>query len=114
MRMPLTAGELKHRCTLRIPVNVKDAEGRESTAYVSPPTPTVWCAVEPQSGRQEFVQAQQLNAKAEILVRIRYRRDVKPNWQVIIDGQAYEIVAPPKDPDYMHRELWLVCARVVR
>jgi SPP1 family predicted phage head-tail adaptor len=114
VRLPLTTGELKHRCTFRIPVHTKGSDGKETTTYVSPPTPIVWCAIEPQSGRPEFVQAQQINARAEILVRIRYRRDIKPSWQVVIDGNTYEIVAPPKDPDYAHRELWLVCARVVR
>ena len=53
---------------------------------------TVWAKWENVHG-SEVWQAQTMQAVRSATVTIRYRDDIDPTWQVIRDGQTYDIVS---------------------
>lgn len=105
--MPLNAGDLNQRITLRSRAAGLDAHGHPSGAWQT--VATVWAAARPVEGR-EFVAAGE--ARSEITVRfvIRWRSDVTAAMQVLWRGVAYDIVSPPIDPKGSRESLELMCA----
>ncbi len=63
------------------------------------------------SGR-EFFQAQQINAEITTRFRIRYLANITSKMRILCDGDYYNIVSPPIDPDGMRRELHLMTKAV--
>lgn len=51
---------------------------------------TVAAKVEPIPGAEGFV-GDQLTATARQKITIRYRADVQPTWQLVLDGRTYQL-----------------------
>lgn len=72
---------------------------------------TVWGHVEPLSGR-EYFQAQQLQARVNTHITIRYRDGVTPLLRAKLGSRVYRIEAVI-NPDERKRELQLMCEEEV-
>ncbi len=72
---------------------------------------TVWCAIEPLSGR-EFWAQQQIQSEITVRIRIRYRSDISVGMKGEYSGKTYTF---KNIIDYQenHRELWLMCSEGV-
>jgi SPP1 family predicted phage head-tail adaptor len=84
-------GKLDRKLTLQAPTpapaNDFGGPGQQATfTDVAQP----WGDVEPVAGG-EGVLADQLTATARQKITIRYRPDVQPDWQVVLDGRTYQI-----------------------
>jgi SPP1 family predicted phage head-tail adaptor len=112
----MQAGPLRQRVTIVSKTEIKTPQFgfREEPVVIATRAPA---SVEPLSGR-ELEQAQQIAPRTTHRVTIRYRTGIKAGQQVTYhDGRqgdrAFEIVAPPLDPDEAHRKLELLCREAV-
>jgi len=87
----MNLGKLDRRLTLQkpapAPANLFGGPGQQSTFT---DVAQVWGDVEPVAGG-EGVLADQLTATARQKITIRYRADVQPDWQLVLDGRTYQI-----------------------
>jgi SPP1 family predicted phage head-tail adaptor len=109
--MPINAGDMDQRITLRRRATGKDALGQRSTTWET--VDEVWAQAQPLRGR-EFVAANAEGAAAEVRFRIYWRSDITSAWAVIWRGVTYALVAPPIDPRGAMEVLELMCASGVR
>jgi SPP1 family predicted phage head-tail adaptor len=86
----MRAGEMRHRITLQKPTHTRNDFNESVTTYND--FVTVWGTIEWQSGRR-FVEAKQLNAEVQGVVRIRYRSRVLPEWRIKFDNRYLEILS---------------------
>lgn len=108
----MRAGQLRHRVTITATAETPDAHFGfdESAVILANRAPAKVLTLD---GR-ELQRAQQIDARATHAVRLRYRPGVAAGQTVTYhDGRrgdrAFEIVAPPRDVEEMHRELYLLC-----
>lgn len=99
----MRAGELRHRLTLQEPGQARNSFGDMVTTWTD--VATVWGAVEWAGGRR-YLEAAQLNAEVQGVVRIRYRADIDTTWRVKFDSRLFTILSMS---NYRERgeELWL-------
>jgi SPP1 family predicted phage head-tail adaptor len=105
----MRAGDLNRRVTLQTATETQDGAGQPIPAWSD--VATVWAAVEPLEGRELFA-AQQINAEAIVMVRIRYRPGVRPKMRVLYGSRLLGIISVI-DPGERHEELRLLCSEVV-
>jgi len=74
----MRAGELRHQVTLQSPTQARNAFNEMETTWTD--VATVWAAIEWRSGRR-YLEAAQLNAEVQGVIRIRYRSGVQPYWR---------------------------------
>ena len=86
----MRAGEIRHRITLQEPVHIRDSFQENVTTYND--VVTVWAAIEWESGRR-FLEAKQLNAEVQGVIRIRYRSGVLPEWRIKYEDRYFEILS---------------------
>ena len=86
----MRAGELRNRITFQEPVHTRDTFQADVITYTD--VVTVWAAIDWESGRR-FLEAAQLNAEVQGVVRIRYRDDVKPEWRIKFGDRYFEIIS---------------------
>ena len=87
----------------------KDEFGAPNTSWEE--LDTVWCAIEPLSGR-EFWAQQQVQSEITARIRIRYRSDISAGMKGEYNGKTY-IIKNIIDYQESHRELWLMCSEGV-
>ena len=84
-------GKLDRLITLQQPApapeNAFGGEGQQSTFS---DVAQVYAQVDPVNGGEGFL-GEQLTATARQKLTIRYRPDVGPDWQVLLDGRTYSI-----------------------
>ena len=105
----MQAGKLRHRITIENPQDVRGPTGEELEAWVT--LATVSASVEPLSGR-ELLQAEQLQAEATLMVRIRYLDGLTNESRILHDGRTLEIAAII-NPEDRNVELELMCRESV-
>lgn len=108
----MQAGKLRHRVTLQSRVAgspQKKPSGAPDDSWTA--FATVAASIEPLRGR-EFLEAQAVQAKIDVRIRIRYLAGVTAAMRVVHDGLVYPIEAVI-DPQLRHRELELMCSQGV-
>jgi SPP1 family predicted phage head-tail adaptor len=105
--MPLNAGELDQRITIRQRAAGLDAHGHPSGAWTN--VATVWAAARPITGR-EFFAAGETRSEVSVKFRIRYRTGITAAMQVLWRGVAHDIVAPPMELFGGKEVLELMCS----
>ncbi|MFW6029142.1 MAG: phage head closure protein [Halanaerobiales bacterium] len=60
-----------------------------------------------------FYASQQTNNKIEGTVKIRYRSDIKPEYQFKLGDRVFEIVGPPVNIDEKNRDLLIRYREVI-
>jgi SPP1 family predicted phage head-tail adaptor len=86
----MRAGELRHQITLQQPVHTRNSFNEDVTTYED--VATVWAAIEWGSGRR-YLEAKQLNAEVEGIVRIRYRSDIQATWRIEYSSRYFQIIS---------------------
>jgi SPP1 family predicted phage head-tail adaptor len=86
----MRTGEMRHRLTLQKPVHTRNDFNESVTTYSD--FITVWGTIEWGSGRR-FVEAKQLNADVQGVVRIRYRSGIQPEWRIKYGDRYLEILS---------------------
>jgi SPP1 family predicted phage head-tail adaptor len=100
--VPVAAGLLNNRITIRRPVEIDNGKGGYDTDWL--PVATLWAEVRGLDGREVMI-AQVLNGISAYRIRIRWRRGIEPNDQLRYDGKDLNIRSV-SDPD--GRRDWLV------
>ena len=91
--MTTPAGQLDRRVQLRAPVVVRDSQcGSEQITY--PVAATVWGRVTERASAM-VGSGDRVIARRDITVRIRYRADVLPTWQVGVGGRTWRMAGAP-------------------
>lgn len=103
----MRAGNLRHRCTLRSYVDIKDELGQPTKEWVD--FGKVWAEINIPSGRM-YQAASQMQVQVSAEINIRYRRDVLAGQHLVHDGTTYEIIAPL--PSNQRDMLKLMCKTV--
>ncbi len=98
-------GALSRRVTLERPDRTPDAGGGASTVWT--PVATVWARVSSEPRRDREV-ADDLAARVEHTVVVRWRSDVEPGWRVLSGGRTLRVQALA-DRDQAKRWLHLQC-----
>jgi len=89
--VPLNAGHLDRRVTLRARAAGVDSRGQPDGAWAD--VDTVWAQPMPSKGREYFA-ADTMQAETAMAWRIRYRTDVTAAMQLVDDdGTPYDIQA---------------------
>ena len=86
----MRSGELRNRITLKKPVHSRDSYNNLTTTYET--VATVWAAIEWGSGRR-YLEAKQLNAEVQGVIKIRFRGDVKAEWRIYYGVRGIEIIS---------------------
>jgi SPP1 family predicted phage head-tail adaptor len=94
--LPFSAGILRQTITLRRPIETPTGKGGFSTGFED--VARIPAEVIALDGR-ESVMAHVLQGVSVYRIRIRYRVDIKPDWQIAYGGLTLNIKAPPSDPD---------------
>lgn len=88
-----TTGDMRTRITFQQPTIVADAGGAQATTWANVSTnPTVWARWVYAHG-QEAVQSEALQNVQRAIVTVRYRTDILPSWQVLMDSLAWKIIS---------------------
>lgn len=101
----MRAGELRHQITFQEKTSTRQSFGDFADTwddYV-----TVWAAIEWKSGRR-YLEAAQLNAEIEGIVRIRYRSDIEPTMRITFGNRIIEIISIANTYE-RNRELVISC-----
>ena len=101
----MRAGQLNKRVSIERPGSAQSETGQVVDGWST--VATVWAAIQPLSGRELFA-AQQLQARADLLVRIRYLAGVEPKMRVRFGARLLDIQAV-RNLDERNRELELFC-----
>jgi head-tail adaptor len=106
----MRAGLLRHRITLKQPVDplAQNTFGEEVEVYRT--AATVWANVEATAG-DESVTSQVAAAMQYYKVTLRYFEGLAPTWRVVWSGHTLEVSAVLTDG--MKREMKLICSEVV-
>lgn len=106
----MRAGKLRHRVTIQQLVEGSPQQtpsGQPDTAWAT--FCTVWASIEPLRGR-ELIEANAVQSKLAVRVRIRYRAGVTAAMRVVHDSVVYPIEAVI-DFEMRHVELHLMCSQ---
>lgn len=102
----MRAGELRHRITIQESVQTRDTDGAVLDTWGN--VATVWAAVEPQSGSEQFVQNEdQVLASRLTRFRIRKRAGLNTKMRVVFGGQVFDL-RQIIHVEANNREMWLV------
>lgn len=99
------SGRLRHLITLRRPNKVRDAKGGLDTSFVDADRGTVRAEILSLDGREASID-HVLEGISIFRITIRWRGDVRSDWQVRYGMLDLNISAPPADED--GRGKWLV------
>jgi SPP1 family predicted phage head-tail adaptor len=83
-------GEIRHRLTFQKPTYARDANEEDIVTYAD--FIKVWGAIDWESGRR-YLEAKQLNAEVQGVVRIRYREGIEPDWRIKFEGRTLQILS---------------------
>jgi SPP1 family predicted phage head-tail adaptor len=100
----MRAGQLRHRITIEQPTQAKNSIGEVVLTWST--FSTVWAAIEPAAGSTYYA-ANQLDARVDGRVRIRYRSDLLPTMRIKFGDRIFIIVSIIQ-PQENHRELHLM------
>lgn len=102
----MRAGKLRHRWTIQQQTPAtQNSLGEETSPWAD--VATVWCSVEPLSGR-EFFSAQATQSEVTHTVTMRYRSGIVPKMRLTKDARVLDIQSVA-DVTERHRELQLMC-----
>jgi SPP1 family predicted phage head-tail adaptor len=101
---PTNPGELRTSIELQAPTINKDPGGAQKATWSH--LATVWAKWTNAHG-QEVLLAQAVESQKLATVLIRYRADVNEQCSILLDGQRYEIIAPPDDIQERHEYMEL-------
>ena len=79
----MRAGNLRHRVQIQSVTQTRDAFGGHTNAWAT--DATVWGSVEPLEGK-ELTEAQAVNARATVRVRIRAYPGLTPKHRIVFTG----------------------------
>lgn len=99
------AGELNERVTIQRRSSTRDAMGGQIETWQV--RATLWARVQPMSAGEQY-RRQQIQAKADWKVTIRYNGDVLPSDRLSWRGRTFEIKGI-LNPDMRRRFLDLAC-----
>ena len=102
----MRTGLLRHRIIIEKPTQSKNAIDEVVSTWST--FCTIWAAVEPAAGNAYYA-ANQLDAKVDGRVRIRYRGDLEPNMRIKFGDRILSIVSIVH-PKENHKELHLMYA----
>ncbi|HEY3363954.1 MAG TPA: phage head closure protein [Symbiobacteriaceae bacterium] len=105
----ISAGFLRHRVVLQMPVQARDSMGGTITTWQD--LATIWAGIEPLQGKEWFADARDTSEQWTI-VTIRYRIGVKPTMRIKFGTTIYDIRAVA-DIDLRNRKLRLTCREVI-
>lgn len=97
----MSAGALRHRVTVEVPVATPDGEGGETIVWT--PLATIWAEIRPRAAR-EAVNAHQTEVRTTHIVRVRYRPDILPTMRVVSGTRIFAIHGVLDDGE---RRTWL-------
>lgn len=110
----MQAGQLRHSVILQRPGGTRDVVGARNTTWTD--VATVRAAVEPLSGREEFLAAQR-EASTTHKVTLRYASalaGMDATWRVKFGERVFVIDAPPRDVLERRRTIELMCTEGLR
>ena len=85
--------DLRTRITFQEPTQSQDTGGAQTASYAIVTTnPTVWSRWINAHG-QEAISNDALRAAQRATVTIRYRSDIQLTWQILKDGEAWQIIS---------------------
>lgn len=101
----MSAGSLRHRVTIELPVETPDGQGGQTVIWS--PLATVWAEIRPlKSG--ETVNAHQMQARTTHVIRVRHRADILPTMRVMFKTRNFAIHGVLDDGE-RRRYLYLFC-----
>lgn len=104
----MQAGNLREHFVLRKPVQVRGPSGSSVTTQQDVDL-DVWGQVTPMAMPQAYY-AQEFAPKADAEIKIRYRSDIRPDWQLLADdGMQYVVRGVPIDINRRRSILLLRC-----
>jgi SPP1 family predicted phage head-tail adaptor len=80
---------------LQQPSRTADSYGGTTTTWSD--VATVWADIQGLAGRESMT-GDEVHARGEVRIWMRYRTDVQPDWRATCDGRTYEFVSAA-DPD---------------
>ena len=107
----MRAGTLRKRVTIQQKTITRDAYGAEVIAWAT--YMSGWASVEPLQGR-EYLEAQQVQASADVRVRMRVQPSKRPTpgMRAAYDGRIFNIITVI-DTSEAGEELQLMCQEQV-
>jgi SPP1 family predicted phage head-tail adaptor len=107
----MRAGTLRHRVTFQQQVTARDTDGAEIVIWSD--FATVWAALEQPPGRVQGREgfdnfASQELARADTLVRIRYREGIHHKLRIVFGSRIFDILAVA-EVETRRREIHLLC-----
>ncbi len=107
----MRAGDLRELVTIQRATATTNSYGEPITSWST--LATVWCSVRMLSGREALnAGANQVQAAANVDVRIYYRSDVTAKMRALLVSRVLDIETVD-DPDGRRRELRLMCREVL-
>lgn len=88
MSRGIQSGEFKERVELQNFVETKDKTGGPTRAWST--AVTRWAKMEPARGQEKF-EAQQMEARTDVVISIRYYADIDTTWRVKRGTKIYNI-----------------------
>jgi SPP1 family predicted phage head-tail adaptor len=111
MNYAVSIADMRTRITFQQPTVISDAGGAQSSGWTNVSSiPIVWARWTNEHG-QEAVQNDSARSAQRATVTIRYRSDVNTNWQVLKDGEAWQILSIDQVQD-RNRYVEMVVERV--
>ena len=86
----MNIGKLDRLITLQAPTVVPQSPNGELAPKAFADVAQVWAGLYYAQGN-EAVQASEVTATQRIVFTIRYRADVRPTWQLVHEGRAFQI-----------------------
>lgn len=91
--LKVSIADMRTRITFQSPTISKDAGGAQKPTYANVGTnPTVWAQWINDHGQESIATDAQVSAQ-RATVRLRHRTDIVETWQVLKDGEAWEILS---------------------
>ena len=106
----MRSGRLRHRGVLQSKVETRGDAGGVVTTYLT--QATVWCGIEPLSGR-ELTAIQQTQNEARVRIVLRYYSGLDETWRVVNNGKAYAIHSVINENE-RDRMMTLMCSQGVK
>ncbi len=101
---------MNKRVKLQSPSRSSDEAGGATVTWTD--VASIWAAIEPLTGKEPYVVAQQLQGQVSHKVTIRYRSGLTPGMRVLYDSRIFDVKSVI-DPKERHSILILACEEVV-
>lgn len=105
----MNAGKLRHRVTIRKPVETQNDYGEAEVRWQD--VATVWAMISPLRGREYFA-AKQAVSEIEARIVIRFMEGITAKMKIVHGSNEYEIETIINVME-ANRELQLMCKRVM-